>query len=272
MHVNVTGLQRKGEPLVILEGGHGCFSADWERIQNNESLSKDIQVMSYDRAGMGWSGKVEEDVSAETSLANLEALLKAGDFKPPYLFVGHSYGGLLGQLFAIRHPDDVVGMILVDCAIEETPPPQQRDNSSAFEFLPKAAQNTFFQPNRAEEFGEKNSALVHRLANRTNQVNTLKSELDDFDNSARLLKASLKKEGPTFQCPLKVITAALENIDGGEIRNKERWELWQQKQGELKNRSTAGEQIVAAESDHFIPYHEPELIVKQISSFFQKRH
>jgi len=40
-------------------------------------------------------------------------LLKRG-LEPPYVLVGHSFGGLYMQYFARRYPDEVLGLVLVD--------------------------------------------------------------------------------------------------------------------------------------------------------------
>ena len=45
-------------------------------------------------------------------------LEKAGE-KPPFVLVGHSYGGWLARLFAETYPADVSGMVLVDAGAED---------------------------------------------------------------------------------------------------------------------------------------------------------
>src|SRR5207249_3330770 len=46
--------------------------------------------------------------------AELRALLSRAHVGGPYVLVGASLGGLNAQLFAARHPHDVVGLVLVD--------------------------------------------------------------------------------------------------------------------------------------------------------------
>jgi pimeloyl-ACP methyl ester carboxylesterase len=45
---------------------------------------------------------------------DLRLLLKAAGFQPPYLLVGHSFGGLNMQLYARCFPSEVAGLVLVD--------------------------------------------------------------------------------------------------------------------------------------------------------------
>ena len=51
---------------------------------------------------------------AGDEIRDLERLLDRGRIEPPYVLVGHSYGGLLARLFAHAHPDETGGVVLVD--------------------------------------------------------------------------------------------------------------------------------------------------------------
>ena len=52
--------------------------------------------------------------SGRTELADLAALLDRAHIAPPWVLVGHSYGGLLARVFAESHPDQTAGVVLVD--------------------------------------------------------------------------------------------------------------------------------------------------------------
>ena len=49
----------------------------------------------------------------------LHALLQKAGEKPPFVLVGHSYGGWLTRLFAETYSADVSGMVLVDAGAED---------------------------------------------------------------------------------------------------------------------------------------------------------
>jgi pimeloyl-ACP methyl ester carboxylesterase len=57
--------------------------------------------------------------SAGDVVTELRALLAAAGVRPPYVIVGHSFGGLVARLFASTVPADAVGLVLVDAAHEE---------------------------------------------------------------------------------------------------------------------------------------------------------
>ncbi|RJE88471.1 alpha/beta hydrolase [Paenibacillus sp. 1011MAR3C5] len=113
LHTRVTG---EGGPTVILEAGMGGCSIGWSLVQ--QELSQHATVLSYDRAGFGWSPQPMGEPTCQAYVDDLKRLLEALELKPPYLLVGHSFGGMIVRLFASRYPDDVLGIVLVDAAHE----------------------------------------------------------------------------------------------------------------------------------------------------------
>ena len=51
----------------------------------------------------------------------LAALLDAAAVPGPYAVVGHSNGGMVAQLYAATHPEQIAGIVLVDSATEDRP-------------------------------------------------------------------------------------------------------------------------------------------------------
>ena len=105
-----------GAPTVIFElGAAGGHLAYW-RVQS--AVSKYTGTLVYERAGLGRSSLRHETRSAEQIAIELHALLGALHIPPPYVLVGHSYGGLLIRVFAHRYPTEIAGLIFVDPATE----------------------------------------------------------------------------------------------------------------------------------------------------------
>jgi pimeloyl-ACP methyl ester carboxylesterase len=113
LHLNVMGQPTAG-PTVVLEAGMASMSANWAWVR--DELARDGRVVSYDRAGLGWSDDGHQPMDAATSAASLHAALGAAAVAPPYVLAGHSYGGLVTRMFADRYPDEVAGVVLVDAS------------------------------------------------------------------------------------------------------------------------------------------------------------
>jgi pimeloyl-ACP methyl ester carboxylesterase len=109
LHLQIVGC---GLPSVVLESGLGGMSTAWGWIQ--PEAAKFSSVVSYDRAGLGWSGPDAAPKSAGLAARRLRTLLQNAGILPPYVLVGHSMGGLLVRVFAGLFPDEVAGVVLLD--------------------------------------------------------------------------------------------------------------------------------------------------------------
>src|SRR5882672_10428638 len=83
--------QGKGSPIVIMDAGLGDSWLTWSKTQ--PEIATRTQVCSYDRAGFGYSEPGPWPRDSKQIVAELHALLKAADLAPPYVLVGHSFGG-----------------------------------------------------------------------------------------------------------------------------------------------------------------------------------
>ena len=109
LHAIVRG---QGAPTVLLEPALGGFALQYAHIQ--EGISAFTRVVAYDRAGQGWSDRSPNPRTPANLVKELRALLGRLDLQPPYVLLGHSFGGLLTRFFASLHPEEVAGVILVD--------------------------------------------------------------------------------------------------------------------------------------------------------------
>lgn len=101
-----------GAPVVALESGIAASHLNWRAVQSE--IAKFTRVISYDRAGLGWSDPAPGPLTLDGMAGDLRALLRAAGLPPPYILVGHSFGGLVVRAFARAHPDEVAGVALVD--------------------------------------------------------------------------------------------------------------------------------------------------------------
>ena len=105
----------RGRPIILVHGGpdfdHTYLLPDMDR------LSDSYRLIYYDQRGRGKSGRDvrPDDVSIRTEIEDLEGLRKYLRLDSVAV-LGHSWGGVLALEYAIRHPDRVSHMILMNTA------------------------------------------------------------------------------------------------------------------------------------------------------------
>jgi len=109
LHVRCSG---EGRPTVVLETGALAMSSLWGWVEPQVAVH--TRVCSYDRAGLGWSEPGPEPRDGLHIAKELRALLQIAGEEPPYVLVGHSFGGLLVLVYADQSPEDVAGLLLLD--------------------------------------------------------------------------------------------------------------------------------------------------------------
>ncbi|KAK6436826.1 hypothetical protein LTR95_006983 [Oleoguttula sp. CCFEE 5521] len=99
-------------PAVVLVHGLGGSASEWLAVQR--IVSDFARVYLYGRAGYQGSDTSPSDPTPKSIAAELRALLQAAAILPPYLLVGHSYGGVIVRQFLADHASVVSGMVLLD--------------------------------------------------------------------------------------------------------------------------------------------------------------
>ncbi|HEU5457699.1 MAG TPA: alpha/beta hydrolase [Terracidiphilus sp.] len=110
-----------GGPTVLFEAGIAATNLNWFHVQ--ETVSRFAATASYDRGGLGWSSPCRTARTPSNIAEELHELMQEANLKPPYVLVGHSFGGLVMRRFALSYPQEVASVILVDpMRCEEWPP------------------------------------------------------------------------------------------------------------------------------------------------------
>jgi pimeloyl-ACP methyl ester carboxylesterase len=109
LHVHCTG---KGHPTVIVENGFDEFSFDWFLVQSG--VEEFTRICTYDRAGYAWSdpGPLPRTY-AQINLDLRSGLQKLGE-KPPYILVGHSFGGPVIRNYTLTYRHEVTGLVFAE--------------------------------------------------------------------------------------------------------------------------------------------------------------
>ena len=101
-----------GSPTVVFESPSGAGGAVWWAVR--APVAGLTRACAYDRAGFGFSDSSPRGADADAAVDDLHALLAAAGIAPPYVLVGNSFGGGAAELFAWKHPAEVVGLVLVE--------------------------------------------------------------------------------------------------------------------------------------------------------------
>ena len=114
MRVWTSGLEGRqaGRPVLILEAGAGEGLENWRPVFDD--LARLAPAVAYDRRGIGESVVDSERPSLRRVAQSLHALLRQMGVAPPYVLVGHSWGGLFVRAFADQYRGEVAGLVLLE--------------------------------------------------------------------------------------------------------------------------------------------------------------
>lgn len=109
-------------PNVVILHGLGSTAQDWLPVAR--LLAKRYRVTLVDLPGHGMSPMPDPFSLDRAQEALDQALQETSD--QPVILVGHSLGGLVAASEALRHPERVRGLVLVETALKPQVTPEQR--------------------------------------------------------------------------------------------------------------------------------------------------
>ncbi len=178
-----------GGGAVVLLHALGKNGSDWGPVA--EELSRRWRVYVPDLRGHGrseWPG----EYSFELMRDDVGALLDALRLERVTL-IGHSMGGVVAYLYAMKHPDRVERMVL-----EETPPPFPRDRP-----LPQ-------RPDGEPDFDWETVAALH--AQLADPAEDWRTGLEAITAPVMLVRGGLRSHVPQDQ-----IAAMARGLSGGRL-------------------------------------------------------
>ena len=117
----------KGTPIVLINGGpggtHHTFHPEFSKAE------KFARVVYYDQRGCGLSDyKKGEGYTIDQAVNDLNELRRVLKIDK-WVVLGWSYGGFLAQYYALKHPENILGLVLVASAVtSEIPFEYSRSN------------------------------------------------------------------------------------------------------------------------------------------------
>ena len=158
----------------------------------------------------------------------LQALLERARVAGPYVLVGHSLAGVDVRLFQAEHPEQVVGMVLVDVTTEDTLPPNPDEARASL---------------RDDVEGVDYDTLIASIAD---------------------LRASSRSFG---DMPIVVLTSAGKKPAPPGVTADQADDLWAKIAAgheRIAHLSTNSTQVLADRSGHFIQLDDPQLVIASV--------
>lgn len=281
-----------GSPTVVFESGLGVPISNWGFVQ--PVISQKTRTCAYDRAGLGFSDAATRASDSKNIVDDLHRLLVAAAIQPPYVLVGHSYGGLTVRLYAHTYPSDVVGMVLVDPTVEDqlasyraldpqkrtaeqwhadTVEPNLREGRECVAMAPagfvpgsepfkKCISDPFLQYSEAVNASNQKQEMQQSV-----QQAGLSENEQVFGASADQVRAARRPYG---NLPLVVLTSGPRpppqnplTLEAQALREARR-QLWVALHNDVAKLSSSGEHEVVAGAKHYIQLDKPQAVIDAI--------
>lgn len=227
-----------GKPVVVFVSGFGDRVSSWMTVQRK--VAELTRTISYDRAGLGESEMLSTDRSLDTLVSELNEILQKEDAEPPYIMVGHSYGGHIIRYYAHKYPGHVAGLVLVDATVEHM-------------------EDEFKRIKTPSEIKSYDSLSEHGRDPKWSDG--VRLEADYFKANNNLIKGVLFNK----DIPATIITAMntpesnfefLKGINEMKVTLHKRWVL---ESPHLKH-------VFANKSGHYVQFDEPQLVINEIKA------
>jgi pimeloyl-ACP methyl ester carboxylesterase len=257
LHVMYIDCLGDSSPTVLIDVGLGDASANWLKIA--KSLSKDVRVCLYDRAGYGWSDPGPGNRTTAQITHELNMLLEFAKVPGPYVMVGHSFGGFTARYFAATYPEKTVGAVLIDSSH-----PDQIYRLSPLDQVKQKRHTKLLRLDYAPKHMNDVEKRWFFLNSTRKAIFAQMEELRNFKDSAYEVKHS----GALPNIPLAVLSRGKNQLP--EINGVSLEEEWQDMQKNLLTLSEQSWHTIIKKSGHQIYLDAPEVVISNILKVVNK--
>ena len=222
-------IEGSGSPAVVFESGFSDSMNPWAAVF--PEVAKMTRAFAYDRAGLGQSEASPAPRSYRAIVSELHKVLEHEKVAPPYVLVGHSYGGALTRVFAATYPAEVAGIVFVDPMTEDL---LAKDRAATGKII-----------------AEEDERLKNAPPGIRAEWQALRGEaLSDYP----LLRAV-----PKPNVPMTLLISRVDHPEGWVAAEMSRYAPW------IEERDDSS-MVLTSNSTHYIQRDEPQLVIAAIRS------
>ncbi|GLX76665.1 hypothetical protein tinsulaeT_00050 [Thalassotalea insulae] len=287
IHLDCRG---EGNPIVVFESGLDTSgSLSWSLV--HDEIAKFTRACAYDRAGMMWSDErsTSEELLGKAIAEDLNKTMTIAGEKPPYVLVGHSFGGPYITIFTKYFGSSVAGLVFVDTS--------HPDQVSIFKEFEEPLMNRisyvfmdFFEPMWAyagltRYFAKLNDGRLNNQSLKDEQV------IDAYSPSSGL---ALTQESKAYEQTLNeagsfrdfgnrpvFVIGAIANYEKMSDDELSEYGMSRKQLSSLIEKdlfthkeqaswSTRSELKILYKADHYVQFEQPEIVINSVLSIVQK--
>jgi len=268
-------IMRKKPVCFVLHGGPGGDHTGFKPVLS--PIADYMQLVYIDNRGSGQSDRgPQETYTLENNVEDLEALRNYLGLDKVVL-LGHSYGGMVAQSYAVKYPDSIEGLILIT-------------TSPSYEFIEKAKAivadtGTEEQQKMAQLVWDAAFENQDQLGNyykvmaplyaHTHNFNPTKEEQEKADNARQRSKRSFEALNEGFGGFLKEYDVRAQlpaiKVPALVIGGRHDWITHVSESEEIAKRIPDSELVIFENSSHSVMKDEYDLFHETVKGFVERK-
>ena len=233
-----------GSLTILLEAGGGMDLSEWKDIAPRLARETGATVVSYSRPGFGKSDLPEAPCDMKVEAAWLWNALGLLGLDSDIILVGHSFGGWMVRLEASMYPEDVLGIVFVDpfsAEFVDILGVEYLDNHPLLGKLP---------------FDTSDLSKLNKY-----QLAEVRMTKGGLGPKMKIMKETAVPEG----IPVVIIKSGLPTLPDEKDQ-----EAWARALTQMAASIDGAVLITAEESNHMIPWNQPDIVVDAVKEMVEK--
>ena len=185
-----------GEYTIVLLPGLGTTAPILDFMPLAKELAKENRVVIVEPFGYGWSDITSKERTLENEVEEIRTALHSAELNGPFILMPHSISGLHAIYYANTYPDEVSGIIGIDCTLpkmvdyfeEEIPTPiplaaGQLVNIGVMRLITYLEPDNFTSDNSKNNYSEENLTLQRYISSWKAQNKNVIDQMNHISDS-----------------------------------------------------------------------------------------